>query len=386
MRLLGVFFFLILIFTSPLQASQLGEEVDYLDVASELIKAQDYARALTTLKKIKVKMVEEPARYYALMGLSLLGLNKPAESLQYLDKSLAQDPEQEEMHFHRSQAQFLVKEYDLALKGLLKIQKWGQKKSSYTVLLSDVYRARGEKQRAWSLLSAKVASLTSQDSQASMILEQKRLAFLIEEKLFQSAYTLCAQLLSYDLSLPALLGWSQKLGEQEPLLGLKLLEMIRLQYPHSLEVNLTLAQAYLNQKKKSVAAQLLEEASRENPQLAQWASQLMLRESSSYRIPFVALTIPDARERLRQEVSVLLKGEEFSKIAQLDGRLKSGGLLGDDEMKYLLSYSYFKTGQYSQSKKLLMKISEKGLVTKSLQLREEIEKCENQLWRCYEHL
>ena len=75
-------------------------------------------------------------------------------------------------------------------------------------------------------------------------------------------------------------------------------------------------------------------------------------------------------------------GENLEVVQQL----KVGGsqLLDDDELRYAVAYSFYRTGDFVKSEEYLKSIERDDLFEKSLELRKEISKCKNESWACSE--
>ncbi|NJK88460.1 MAG: hypothetical protein HC923_03055 [Myxococcales bacterium] len=90
----------------------------------------------------------------------------------------------------------------------------------------------------------------------------------------------------------------------------------------------------------------------------------------------------DQKEKIKQRLSLLLKQESFEEAAALDDRMVRLGLLSDENLIYALAYAHFRVGSFGRAETLLGQISDPELFRKAVALRESIEACRADDWRC----
>jgi hypothetical protein len=57
-------------------------------------------------------------------------------------------------------------------------------------------------------------------------------------------------------------------------------------------------------------------------------------------------------------------------------------LLDEDEFRYVIAYSQFKTGLYSAAEKSLQRITDVKMFRKATQLRKVMTSCADEKWMC----
>ena len=94
--------------------------------------------------------------------------------------------------------------------------------------------------------------------------------------------------------------------------------------------------------------------------------------------------IADPKRKLKQQMALFLETEDFDSLNQLYPQMRSHSLLENEEIRYAMAYSLFKTGKFKKSEDLLTLVRNESLFEKAVELRKEIQKCVEEAWSCRE--
>ncbi|MCJ8277338.1 MAG: hypothetical protein MJK18_10895, partial [Bdellovibrionales bacterium] len=125
-------------------------------------------------------------------------------------------------------------------------------------------------------------------------------------------------------------------------------------------------------------------AARVNTDLAFEASELLRQVGKSYRSRYLNFQTLDPKKRLKQKLSLYLEEDNYHSLKLMIPQLRQHQLLEDEELRYAVAYSLFRTGDFKKSESYLRMIERDDLFEKSLKLRDEISKCKSETWACRE--
>lgn len=356
------------------------DEVDHLAIAARLIRDGHHDRAETVLRKVDPKKAGlDMAKYHTLLGLAQLELKQYGPAATSLKEAIDNGQSDPVVYSYLAQAHFGLERYDGVIFALDKAGEAGRKAPGLFMMRARSHWEIGQpKQAVDALVAGKAAFPDAVD------LDRARLSFLIELGLFQEVASVGAAYLSRpdatadDYSVVAEgLRRSKQLGQAK-----ELLEAARLRFPDNHRLTVLLAHTYLDSEQPLVAAMLFEDAARFDPALALEAAELYLKAGRVQRAMTLNARVGDQKAKIKQRLSILLELERYEEVAAMEARAGRLGLLSDQNIRYALAYSHFKTAQYDRAEAQLKYINDPKLFEQAMGLRRAMQNCREAGWRC----
>lgn len=166
------------------------------------------------------------------------------------------------------------------------------------------------------------------------------------------------------------------LKARQPQQAIVLLEQLRLTSPEREALSVQLGKAYAVAERRIAAALLLREAALENPRHAQDAAELFRPAL------WMNSLVPDARQRTRQRLSLLVDLGRFGEAVARVPVLERLGLSREDDIAYALAYAYFKNGRYQEAQARLRGISDRQVFERAVELQRVMEACQQRGLEC----
>jgi tetratricopeptide (TPR) repeat protein len=160
------------------------------------------------------------------------------------------------------------------------------------------------------------------------------------------------------------------------------LEEAQLNFPDSPEVKKVLAHVYIEREQLSAAADLLYQAALLDPQLMAEAAELYRRAGQIHRALTINSGLSDQPEKFRQRLALYLELQNFEQAAAMEIPLRRVGLLEDEDLRYAIAYSLFKTGDFAAAEEHLAALNRPDLFRKAAELRRAIQDCAEDSWKC----
>ena len=160
------------------------------------------------------------------------------------------------------------------------------------------------------------------------------------------------------------------------------LEEAQLNFPGSPEVKKVLAHVYIEREQLSAAADLLYQAALLDPQLLAEAAELYRRAGQTHRALTINSGLSDQPEKFRQRLALYLQLQNFEEAAAMEIPLRRVGLLEDEDLRYAIAYSLFKTGDFAAAEEHLAALNRPDLFRKAAELRRAIQDCAEDSWKC----
>jgi thioredoxin-like negative regulator of GroEL len=286
----------------------------------------------------------------------------------------------EEVSLYQAEAALGLENFQQSQNYLSAIKKEEFKKLPYYLISSEIAWKSGDKKKAWRVLEKALDRNFSKQ-----VIRKKKFYFLLEEGLYQTASLVAQKMLSDKNSFNDVLAMASQLRQKGQFdLSLNLLQSLKVLRPKREMVALEMAQNYLAKKESFSAALILEESARLNPSLSYEAAELLRQLGKSYRAEFLNMSTSDPEKRLKQKLSLFLEDDDYHSLKFLIPELKKHDLLDDQDIRYAVAYSLFRTGDFSKSETLLNTIDKEGLFEKSIELKKEIGNCKESKWACRE--
>ncbi len=382
--LLTVFaaFTLSLATTAEAKKKKKKEEVNYLDLATVLVRDGKYDRASGVLAQVNQDDEElDKARFFLLRGLVRLNLSLFSQAAEDFEASIAAGQAAPIVAVYLGQAYFYSNQYDKSLAAF-------EKQPAKVAEIQATFAMRGEAlwkleryEEAWSMLSEGQKRYPNYTE-----LLRRKAFYAIERRLYHVSADLGAEYLqrtqaSYQdyLAIGTALYRSGSVDE-----SLRFLELARLRYPDEVPVTVELARVYKDQQMYRTAGGLLEQAALKTGKdaLLVEAGELFRSSHDPFRTLALNGRIADNQKRLRQRLSVLIELRDYELVATMERPLQRSGLLDDESIRYALAYALFKTKNYDRAEKLLTGIRDPAIFRQATELRKAMVDCRGQQWRC----
>ncbi len=363
------------------QESELDSEVDHVSLARILVKDGHYDRAERTLQKVTPEEEQEAKALLAsLRGMVELHKKQYQKSLTYFNQSLELGIESREIYLYRAEAYLQLGNLAEAAKSIEKIDLEAKQKLPYFLIKAEIQWQRGAKTQAWTVLNSAVRKKLS-----ATVINKKKFAYLMEEGLFQTAKDLAFQVLQDENAFQDVVALASqfRLAKQHSI-ALEILQALQVLRPEKEMVALEMAQNYLSLGESFSAALILEQAAKHNISLSFEASEMLRQVGKSYRARFLNMTTMDPAKRLKQQLALYLEDDDYLSLKFMIPQLQKNSLLEDQEIRYAVAYSLFRTGDFEKSESYLNSIDKDGLFEKSIELKREISNCKAEKWACSE--
>ena len=172
--------------------------------------------------------------------------------------------------------------------------------------------------------------------------------------------------------------------EKQHALAIQVLQMGQFKWLGHELLALELTQNYLAIGQTFSAALVLEESARKDLKLSYEASELLRQVGKSYRARYLNLLTTDPQKKLKQKVALYLEDSDYQSMNSLLPQLKHHSLLDDQDLRYAMAYSLYRSGEIKRARRLLTPIDREDLYEKAVELKKEMAKCDDGQWSCYE--
>lgn len=362
---------------APVQAS---DEVDYVGLASLLLKDGHYDRAEGALANVDESDEDlDRVRYFTLKGLIKLRNQLHAEAKEALNTAIAAGQEDPVVYLYLAQAHFGLNEYRETLQALQKAGAETQGRPEIVVFRAQAHWQLGEKFKAWDVL----AEASEQFPKTGEFL-RRRVFMLIDLGMYRAAAELGLEYIQrFGAEEPDLLAIGRALRQSgEPERALAFLEQAYLRYPGSKSAMLELAHTYLETRRTLAAARLFEQAAAFYPELTSEASELYRDAGHTMHALNLNARTADSQKKFKQRLALLVQLEQFEQVAAMERDLKRVGLTEEGSVRYALAYAFFKTGRFEKAESYLAGLSDPDLFKQATNLRSAMSSCEESPWAC----
>jgi outer membrane PBP1 activator LpoA protein len=364
---------LICLFTSVLSAS----EIDYLSLASVLLRDGNYVRAKSALTKAKKSWDDiEREHYYLLDGLLKLRTNKVDEAIAQLSK-ISDSEYITKRDTYMAQAFLEKKELKKSLSWIKKVNISSKTPVSISHLRAKIYFENG-------MIDETFKDLNEGAKKAKNKSRKLMVHYMLKLELKNEAYALIREICSdYNqesvyLQMARLMV-SKDMNEQAVLL----LEEAAIKYPTSVDVLKLLAASYDLKKKTYVAGDLYTKLAYIDNSYAHLAAEYLKQKGRGNAAMVINMTVDNPKKKLSQRLAYYIEQERFDLASSLETPLRQFKVYKDDDIKYAMAYTYLMQGDYQHSLRLLKNIKKSGLLTKSVKLMELVNDCKTNRWECY---
>lgn len=356
------------------------DEVDYVALATVLIKDGYYTRANDALNQVDLAdETIDKVQYYTLQGLvkGKLGMYEASNKNFYLAIEAGQT--EKSIYLYIAQNSFKLKKYGEAIKALNSAKAIVLQKPNIMALKAECYFQLKEYDRALDVL-ADVNTIHPKYYDAY----RQRFAYYISLELYQSALKDAEVYLTHaKVNEKVLLSFISALREAKEYKKATLLaEKAHLKYEKNVKLIILLATLYIDQDMIHPAADLFDQASLLDRKYLKDSAEMFRRSREYVQALYKNSQLLDPKQKYKQKIAIYLEYGNYEKVLSTRSALERNGLLKDQNILYALAYSYYVTGDFDESEKLLKRISDSELFKKGIELRKNMNKCKNNHWEC----
>jgi tetratricopeptide (TPR) repeat protein len=369
-----------LLLVAPAVAQEDDSEVDYLALASLMLRDGNLDRAINALDQVDLEAEDvNLVRYYTLRGMTHMRRKELEPARDALDNAVSAGDAEPVVYVYLAQVNYQLEDYAGAVDAL-------DKAGAAVERIPSVYHMRA--QSHW-LMGEKTMAIAVLD-QASEIFpedpsfQRRKVFYLMDIGLFKEAVVQGKSYLERSegkledhIALGNALRASGELDE-----AAVFLEQAQLTFPGSPEVKKVLAHVYIERGEMSAAADMLYKAALLDPVLLPEAAELYRRSGQTFRAMNLNSQIANQEEKLRQRLALYLEMGSYEQAAAMEIPLRRVGLLAEEDLRYAVAYSLFKTGDFSAAEQHLAQLNRPDLFRKAAELRRAIQDCAEDSWKC----
>jgi tetratricopeptide (TPR) repeat protein len=355
-------------------------DIDYVSLSALLIKDAHYDRALKNLALVDLKDESiDLKRYYTLKALALMNLKDYEEAIDNFKAALKAGHKDPIIHVYMAQSYFKLEAYKHVLDAFEKIGNVRKSKAGYIAMYVESLWKLDRKDEAVTELESGIKLFPKFENfhkQGFYYFTQMKL-FLVASKYARSFVTVSKKPAKAYLLVGSLL--SKAKADK---LAMQMLQEGKLKFPMHSDITVMVAHLYIKKGKIQAAADLFDQASIMDSKYIKEASEIYRRAKKLYRSLYFNTRIKDQKEKYKQRMAILLEFADFEMIAAMEQALKRVDLIKDEDIRYALAFTLFKTGQYDKSELHLSQLQKAENFKKSIELRKMIENCKQSPWEC----
>ena len=355
-------------------------EIDHLELAALLIRDGNYDRAEAVLGEAPVDDEEfDLARYHTLYGMMYLQTNQLESAIASFNDSIDAGQTEEVIYIYLAQAHFGLEQYAQTIEALDQSGETGARLPSVFMMKAHSYWLQEQREQALGVLYEAQARFP-----ANRQFARREIFYLIELGLFQRAAELGVAYLSGEEGTETdYVAIGNALRKSGDLAGAEqFLQMAKLKFPHSINVNKVLGQVFLEKDHFLSAANVLAEAAMLEPKLNVEAAEVYRRAGKLHRALSLNARVLDQKAKHKQRLAILLQMEDYDQVVGMEEALYRNALFSDEDVRYALAYAWFKLGDFEKSEEHLGALTRSDLFNKSIELRKVMEACEEESWKC----
>lgn len=384
--LLALFALSLALLMLPAAVAQDGAEVDYVALASLMLRDGNLERALTALDNVDLETEGvDLVRYHTLRGMTHMRRKEPEAARDALARAVAageRDPNRDVdavVFIYLAQVNYSLEDYAGAISALERAGSAVERIPSVYHMRAQAHWLLGEKTRAIAVLDQ-----ASQVFPEDASFQRRKVFYLVDLGFFKEAVVQGKAYLERSegnvedyIALGSALRASGELDE-----AAVLLEQAQLAFPGSADVKKVLAHVYIERGENSAAADLLFQAALLEPALLPEAAELYRRAGQPFRALNLNTQIVDQKEKMRQRLALYLELGNYEQAAAMDIPLRRVGLLSEEDLRYAVAYSHFKIGEFVLAEEHLAQLKRPDLFRKAAELRRAIQDCAEDRWKC----
>lgn len=359
-----------------------SDEIDFVALAALLLKDGYIERANEALNNIKLEEQKEEidlVRYYTLRGL--IYSKKSQYHLANKNFQLALDNGQTDktIYLYMAQNSFKLKAYQDTIDALNKSGELMQKNPKLIALKAECH---------WQLKAyddaLKMIAFGLEKYATHYDYYKQRFYYLISLELYQAALSDAQIYLqkakASEKTTVAFIVALRKAHEVDD--AIRLAEIANVRYVDSSDVTVLLAHLYLDKEMINAAAALFDEASIEDFKYTKESAEIFRRAKEYTLALYKNSQMLDTTEKYKQKIAIYLEYGDYERVVATRDSLYRSKLIENEDMRYALAYAYYMIGEYDNSEEELKQLTRSDLFTKAIELRKNMQKCQNNHWEC----
>jgi len=367
-------------------AASADDEVDRLSLAALLIGDGNYDRARGVLAGVDLDNPElDRVRYHSLDGLVALNLDELARAEAAFERAIevgaeSDTPPADVIWLYLAQSRFGQENFAGTLEALDSAQPATTQLPSVYLMRAQSHWQLGELDAAWQVLLDGAERFPDRGGDFT----RQQVFLLVDQGLFQEAADRGqAFMVRGKATVDDAVAIGNALREAgETRQALRILEAARLEAPDNLRLARVLAQTWIDLDQILSAAGILHDAARRDPSLKAEAAELYRRAGWLMQALTLNAQVIDQAKKLKQRLAIFIELGRFDQASGMESDLVRTGLLDDEDIRYALAYSLFKTGRYDQAESHLSRLTRNDLFRKASELRRAMAQCAEEPWLC----
>ncbi|MCL4432572.1 MAG: hypothetical protein M1300_09655 [Epsilonproteobacteria bacterium] len=277
----------------------------------------------------------------------------------------------ERLYAYISQSYYKLKEYKKSVEALDLSGENGRNKSGLFAFRADCYWKVGEHSNAMEALNYGYKKFSD-----VQLLKQKYF-YLSELKLYKAAvetakvYIDKAGKKEDDYLYLAQMLIQAKQTED----AIMILEEGKMIFPSNPTFGLMLTNVYLKKEMPHTGATILENTANIDQKYLKDSVEAFRQVKDYSHALYLNLHVVDQKDNIKQKIAMHLERGEFEQITGLKDAMMRNGMHDDENMIYVLAYSYYMVGDYENAEIYLQLINDNDLFQKATIIRKNIEKC-----------
>ena len=357
-----------------------ADEIDYIALAALLLKDGNYQRADEALTQVNLEDKElDFSRFYTLKGLVLTKKSLYKEANLNFDKALKAGQEDLTIYLYIAQNSYKLKEYQHCIDALDTAKSISDTKPKLLALKAECFWQLAKHNESLQLLRYALTKFPTHYA-----FYKQRFYYLVSLNLYQSALDdATVYLQKAELNEKTTIAFIVALRKAKEIdRAISIAEIANMQYEKSAPITVLLAHLYLDKEQVQSAARLFDEASIEDRKYTKESAELFRRAKEYTLSLYKNSQMLDAKEKYKQKVAIYLEFGDYERVIATHDALERSGLLENEDMRYALAYAYYMVGDYPTCEAELKHLQRGDLFQKALELRKNMQKCQNNHWEC----
>lgn len=370
----------VLVLIAPSLAARSDDDVDYVELAAQLLRDGHFDRAAEVLANVDAAAEGvDLITYHTARGMLALEQQRKDDAEQAFAAAIAAGQTDPLIHLYRAQALFGLERYPAALQALDAAGDGVAAISAAWLMRAHAQWMLGQRQAALDTLSR-----AGDRFPGNTAFLRRQVFYLVDAGLHQEAAMLGREYLARGQAKAedyAAIGTALRRAKSfDEALGF--LESARLKYPEDGNIAKALAQTWLERGDTLAAAEILARQAERDPALMPEAAELFRRAGHAVRALALNTRIADQGKKLKQRVGILLQLRRYEQVAGMEDALYRVGLYDDEDVRYALAYARFQGGDFAGAEKHLTALTRPELFRKATELRRLMQDCADARWSC----
>jgi tetratricopeptide (TPR) repeat protein len=356
------------------------DDVDYIALAALLMRDGHVERAADALREVdtsdeKIDLIQ----YYTLKGLVDNKQEHYRSAIENFEKAIEAGQEDKNIYLYIAQDYFKLKEYDNCIGAMDRSGELGRSRPQLFAMRADCH---------WKMARHDVAMETIAEGQRLFgdyaDFYKQRFYYLVALNLYQEALEDANKYLQMGepdaKTYVTLIASLRRSGAVDKALVLS--EKANLEFADNAEITVLLGHLYIDKGMTQAAADLFDEASKEEYKYTKESSEMFRRAKEFILALYKNSQILDQKEKLKQRLAIFLEFGDYERAAAMHDAMERNGLYENEDLRYAIAYSYYMIGEHEASEAQLKLLSRPDLFAKATELRKNMEKCQNNRWEC----